>query len=540
MKFKKIKTKIFLIGSVLGIVFQLLSSMNTGNTSTDLQMVCEVPVFMFNNDSDQNTGEPDHSDQIINGSNDLLDLTPIIIRQIPGLKPSAKCYISISAPARLYVKLFYKSGENYVYIENKEKQELPIDLLREADLELRIEANSYACAEWDGTAAVSALVEDSSKTFSGSVRLKVAPFILLSAVQKALRIYVRDFPGNNEKFIHSLKELTPKIGVELKIIGADHYDAWNIWLQDVMEVGYSRTPSRVLHVVLNANRGKSLDAMPKKEILGPDHGWFKWDEFKPGTGAGRGGDSWLDWYGNLEVTPPLPGKPFGRILYGYNKNTGRSLNPQIVKMLEAQVVQTPLIKIHTGWLLIKHVDEIFNFIPAKEGKGFKILVPDVTITYRMLEQWQAEGKGELTLFRDFMENVSVSSLIKNQSLREFNTHLQVNEIEANIKTIKQETRVPDDHIIRIPALFEKTHEYAAAMMPNMVNAAYMNGHILMADPKGPVFAGEDLIQKYVWQLLSKEDVMVHFIDDLPYHKWGGNVHCATNVTYQPYEMAWWE
>ncbi len=540
MKFKKIKTKIFLIGSVLGIVFQLLSSMNTGNTSTDLQMVCEVPVFMFNNDSDQNTGEPDHSDQIINGSNDLLDLTPIIIRQIPGLKPSAKCYISISAPARLYVKLFYKSGENYVYIENKEKQELPIDLLREADLELRIEANSYACAEWDGTAAVSALVEDSSKTFSGSVRLKVAPFILLSAVQKALRIYVRDFPGNNEKFIHSLKELTPKIGVELKIIGADHYDAWNIWLQDVMEVGYSRTPSRVLHVVLNANRGKSLDAMPKKEILGPDHGWFKWDEFKPGTGAGRGGDSWLDWYGNLEVTPPLPGKPFGRILYGYNKNTGRSLNPQIVKMLEAQVVQTPLIKIHTGWLLIKHVDEIFNFIPAKEGKGFKILVPDVTITYRLLEQWQAEGKGELTLFRDFMENVTVSSLIKNQSLREFNTHLQVNEIEANIKTIKQETRVPDDHIIRIPALFEKTHEYAAAMMPNMVNAAYMNGHILMADPKGPVFAGEDLIQKYVWQLLSKEDVMVHFIDDLPYHKWGGNVHCATNVTYQPYEMAWWE
>jgi protein-arginine deiminase len=542
MKFKKIKTKIFSIGCVivLGIVFQLLFSRNTGNTSTDLQMVCEVPVFLFNNDSDQNTGEPDHSDQIINGPNDLLDSTPIIIRQKPGLSFSGKCCVSISEPARKYVQLFYKSGENYVYIENKEKQELPIDLLRDADIELRIEANSYACADWDGTAVVSALVEDSGKTFSGSVRLKVAPFILLSAVQKALKIYVRDFPGKNGKLIRALKELTPKIGVELKIIGTDHYDAWNIWLQDVMEVGYSRTPSRVLHVVLNANRGKSLDAMPKQKILGPDHGWFKWSEFKPGTGAGRGGDSWLDWYGNLEVTPPLPGKPFGRILYGYNQNTGRSLNPQIVKMLEAQGVQTPLIKIHTGWLLIKHVDEIFNFIPAKEGKGFKILVPDVTVTYRLLEQWQAEGKGELTLFRDFKENVSVSSLIKNQSLREFNSHLQVNEIEADIKTIEQETGVPDDHIIRIPALFEKRREYASAMMPNMVNSAYMNGHILMADPEGPVFAGEDLIQKYVRQLLSKEDVMVHFIDDLPYHKWGGNVHCATNVTYQPYETAWWE
>ena len=77
--------------------------MNPGKSSSDLQMVCKVPVFMFNNDSDQNTGEPDHSDKIINGPNDLLDLTPIIIRQIPGLSLSGKCYVSISAPARKYV-----------------------------------------------------------------------------------------------------------------------------------------------------------------------------------------------------------------------------------------------------------------------------------------------------------------------------------------------------------------------------------------------------------------------------------------------------
>lgn len=250
MSYKKIKTKIFLIGCVLGISFLLLFSMNPGNTSSDLQMVCEVPVFMFNNDSDQNTGEPDHSDKVINSPNDLLDLTPIIIRQKPGLSLSGKCCVSISEPAREYVQLFYKSGENYVYIENKEKQELPIDLLRDSDIELRI--------------------------------------------------------------------------------------------------------------------------------------------------------------------------------------------------------------------------------------------------------------------------------------------------EANIKTIKQETAVPGDHIIRIPALFEKKYEYAPSLMPNMVNAAYMNGHIFMADPKGPIFEGEDLIQKYVSQLLRKEDVIVHFIDDLPYHKWSGNVHCATNVTYQPHEIAWWE
>jgi protein-arginine deiminase len=68
-------------------------------------------------------------------------------------------------------------------------------------------------------------------------------------------------------------------------------------------------------------------------------------------------------------------------------------------------------------------------------------------------------------------------------------------------------------------------------MPNMVNSVYMNGHILMADPRGPLDAGKDLIQGYVRGLLNKEGVEVHFVDDLAYHNRGGNVHCATNVTY---------
>jgi len=49
--------------------------------------------------------------------------------------------------------------------------------------------------------------------------------------------------------------------------------------------------------------------------------------------------------------------------------------PQIVSLLEAQGIQSPLIKIHTGWLLIKHVDEIFNFIPVP-GVAASSLVPD--------------------------------------------------------------------------------------------------------------------------------------------------------------------
>jgi protein-arginine deiminase len=539
MKENNLKTKFFYVEFFIGITL-LMVFLSQGYAKSDFKLKCDTPVFLFNCDSDENTGEPDYADKTINGPKDLLDLTTIFLSHMPCLTQKAKCYIHINNAARTYIQLFYKSGENYIYVENNEKQEIPIDLLRDSEVEFRIEANSPAHSLWDGKVTITARLEDNNRVFNDSVRLKVAPFMLLSAVQKALKIYVRDFPGKNEKLIKTLKELTPKLGVELKVIKNDGYDVWNIWLQDVMEVGYCQTPSQTFHVVLNANRGKSLDAMPKKEILGPDHGWFKWSEFKPETGAGRGGDSWLDWYGNLEVTPPLPGKPFGRILYGYNKHTNRSLNPNIVDMLKAQRVQTPLIKIHTGWLLIKHVDEIFNFIPVKGKIGFKILVPDVTLTFSLLKQWADEGKGEIPLFRDFKKNVSVSSLLNDSSQREFNIQLQKDEIEPNIKTIIRETGVTEEHVIRIPVLFEKKYNYAVSLMSNMVNSAYMNGHMLIADPRGPVFKGRDLMQDFVSRLLSKEGIVVHFVDDLAYHRWGGNVHCATNVTYQPYAIPWWK
>lgn len=383
----------------------------------------------------------------------------------------------------------------------------------------------------DGKAKVTAVLESYGETQSDSVELRVAPFIMSSAVQPALRVYVRDVPGKNEKLIRSLRELTSQLGVQFKIVGPAAYPEWEMWLQDIMEVGYSKTPLQGHHVVLKANRGRPLDDMPEKEMLGPDHGWFSFGEYRPEAAKGQGGDGWLDWYGNLEVTPPLPGKPFGQILYGFNKSTGNSLNPQIVQMLEAQGVQTPLIKIHTGWLMIKHVDEIFNFIPAKGGKGFKVLVPDVMVTYRLLDQWNSEGKGSLPIFEDLRKDETLQTLVKDGKLRDFNGLLQREEIEFSIDSLKNALDLGENDIIRIPALFEPDEGYAPALMPNMVNSVYMNGHMLMADPRGPLDGGKDLIQEYVKGLLNREGVEVHFVDDLAYHNRGGNVHCATNVTY---------
>lgn len=504
--------------------------------------------ILVNNDSDQDNGQPDHADKIVNSVKDCDDLTKITVQLIPAgteLKKDAKLSVSVSEAAQPYVNLFYNEFGEFVFIGGPKTWELSTGLLESGSIELFIEARSYPMPGWDGSVTVTLRLENRGKVYTKTKQLKVAPFIMVSAVQNARWIYVREYPGKNEAFIEGLKKIVPQVGVELKIIPAGTYKANNIWLQDVMEVGYSvradDIKSKDRHVVLRANRGRTLDDMPQQKILGPDHGWFRVGEYKPGTGKGWGGDSWLDWYGNLEVTPPLPGKPFGRIFYGYNKYSGKSLNPQIVRMLEAQGVQTPLIKIHTGWLLIKHVDEVFNFLKVKKAaKGFKVLVPDARVTYKLLEQWQAQGKGALPVLKDLKKGETIASLLGKKELKEYNMKLQQEEVDISIGMMKDAIGLDESDIIRIPALFEKMYGFAGGLMPNMVNSIHMNGHQVLADPRGPIENGKDLLQEYVRELLKKEGVTAHFVDDLPYHVWSGNAHCATNVTYEPYATPWWK
>jgi protein-arginine deiminase len=127
----------------------------------------------------------------------------------------------------------------------------------------------------------------------------------------------------------------------------------------------------------------------------------------------------LDWYGNLEVTPPLPGYPFGRIYYGCNPEGPKeaSLNPEIVGMLEAQGVQAPAVRLDTGFLLIKHADEIISFLPSSDPEHpYKVLVVDTEAMIALLEKWMSDGYGELTLLDLYSEKVTVSSLLKNKVL----------------------------------------------------------------------------------------------------------------------------
>src|SRR5690606_98399 len=61
--------------------------------------------------------------------------------------------------------------------------------------------------------------------------------------------------------------------------------------------------------------------------------------------------------GNIEVTPPLPNAPFGKILVG----SAFRMDGDLVRFLATQQKQ-PVISIDTSWLDVAHVDEVVCFV----------------------------------------------------------------------------------------------------------------------------------------------------------------------------------
>ncbi|WP_249728671.1 protein-arginine deiminase domain-containing protein, partial [Bacillus paralicheniformis] len=64
---------------------------------------------------------------------------------------------------------------------------------------------------------------------------------------------------------------------------------------------------------------------------------------------------------------------FGGRNYSTSRVNAREIMPEIRYLLYAQKVQSP-IEIYSDWLAVGHVDEIINFVPIQNEKGFKLLV----------------------------------------------------------------------------------------------------------------------------------------------------------------------
>lgn len=498
-------------------------------------------LFLNNNDSDPNTNSPDHADTVVNGTADVEDLASLSLRRIEGLSPNAVVTVSVDPGASGRARLFRQSGPGtYVNVPLGGSGNLSATQLAAGDIELRIEANQYATAAWNGEVLVTATVDGLG---TDEVRLRVAPFIMLSNAAPATRLYIRQYTASsptNTTMISQLASMLPGMGVALTTIPQNFpvgspYPSNQIWLQDQMEIGYHEMPGKRMNVVLRANRSQAVDAYAQNEMMGPDFGFFTSGTYRASYAAGGGGNEWLDWFGNLEVTPPLAGYPFGRVYYG--KNGAASLDPTIVAMLNAQGMQGPALALDTGWLEIKHVDEMICWVPTgNPAQPFKVLVPDTTATIALLDQWIAQGHGSKAFLSKFQSGWTVANTRANTSLMNTNTTLQANRINPMIEVIKAEWGLTEGDLIRVPSLYTSG---GGAYIPSMVNAVVANGHLIMSAPNGPVNGGVDLMEAHMTGLLAGLAITPHYVEDQRYHRWSGNTHCATNVVRSGFDPAWY-
>jgi protein-arginine deiminase len=501
-------------------------------------------LVLFNCDDDDEDGVRDFEDEVVNGPADLEDLAKFELDFGEYTGEEHVVQLSPKGEQDPYFRVFYLDldGEYKPLDLSEEIWTVPFELREKGSLELRVEAKQFTNMKWSGYMLLRtrAGVGEDFKD-AAHVMMRVAPWIMLSNAAQGDELYVRAFEGRNEAFIEGLKDYTEAASATLTVIPAGNppYPSYEIWLQDALEIGYTEMPGKRMNVVLNSNRNKGLDMAGRDFMLGPDFGWFTKGEYRETYGKGEGGDSWIDWFGNLEITPPLATAPLGRPYFGRNfsGHAEAQLNPEVVDMIKAQAVMKTPLAMDVGWLLIKHVDEIVCFVPSgDEEHPWKVLVPNTQVFLDHLSRWSAEGKGDAPILTIFKDDMTVDKLAADKPLVEYNLRLQSEYINKNNELMKKEFGLRDEDFIHVPAWYEKD---GRSMVPNMVNSVVLNGHLGVPQPNGPVVDDKDLLEEAFRKQLSALPLEVHFLDDRQYHKWCGNVHCATNVKRDPGAKPWW-
>ncbi|MEM1446768.1 MAG: protein-arginine deiminase family protein [Planctomycetota bacterium] len=405
-----------------------------------------------------------------------------------------------------------------------------------AGVTLAVQATRLIEAGEDGRVRLVASRVEGEQTREATAELRVAPFVLAAGLQSAELVVVRAVPERNEAMVADLRRIVEKAGAELHVIPGDApYPRNHVWVQDAVEFGHVWTGRPdAAHVAMPSNRDRGLDLFAADRLLDRGLRVIRVGDYRPDFASGVGGPSWLDWYGNLEATPGTEQHPLGLAIYGVDPVSDASLNPDVVAFLEAQGAQ-PTLGLDVGWLQIKHVDELVSFVPAGPTRAdgttpFAVVMPDPDVALRVLEQLVADGYGDAALFTPFEDGATPATLLADEAFVAHNRALRAEWIEPAIARLCSALGVPMDEVIRLPGLFNPN---GSARMPNVVNALLVNGHYIMSDPAGPDLPGGDPFKAAIRAALADYPVTPHFVDDRLYHRWSGNVHCATNAIRRP-------
>ncbi|WP_413161931.1 protein-arginine deiminase family protein [Capilliphycus salinus ALCB114379] len=481
------------------------------------------PLMLFNNDDDDRDGFPDWKDQIVNGKYDREDLAQIHFKISPEYQ-GAEIFITTDTQAQPFVNIFQKTAGGWVPVDLTGEKALTFN----QDMILGVEAKQFAHNNWTGLVSLKAVARrDNQEIASDTIQMGVAPWMMSPNTASVSEVHLSD-RGENRELIAEVKQVVEPRGATPKITPGE-----TAWMQDTTEIGYVQFPGenslKSYPVALNGNRSGESDDYAES-LMNRNFGWFE-------MGKPRSLDplnQWLDWYSNLEVTPALPNYPMGRIYYG--KADEETLHPDVVEFLKAQQVQGPPIEIDTSWLMVRHVSEIINFIPSQTGEPLLLIVSPRS-GLKLIEELAEKGYEGAAINRGLSTQTTIRAALNNRLLVQHNLQLQREKIDPLLKKLKRELNLNDDQIIEVPVLFGYS---GYAWWPNLVNAVFVNGELLVPNPRGALIDGRDYTQEDFKRRLAVAGLNVNFLNDSYYQELKGDVYTGINTTREASQQPFWE
>lgn len=550
-----------------------------------------------NDDGKSGAGEEkvDIADEKINGSGDLSDISPLDLRKLTNL-PLDNCKIVLSVDTtpleyREFIRIFNRringateiigpqTGAEKIFTESDFDGNGRIELGMEA-LAFPFKAIGRFRDSFDGYIKLHLRVEDTDgKTcHSEEVTVRVAPWILFNHMDVTEKVYVAKIStgqgvfDNDGYFIRKLQNI---VGNKLAIIPFSETGNGDRWAQDIMEIGFSGMPTASGHpipvVVPTPNRGRVVAKYSENNMLGTGFGWY------PAYGRGTS----LNSFGNLECSPPIPGYPYGRIIYGEpisQSSMGHLPMGDEMRALLEGGIQAP-IHLDTGWLLVGHVDEFMSFIPDESGThGFKIAFASPSLALQIVEQAYGHdehsalfrgikmnngtemsilptGQVSLPEFLPYQQHSTVGMIVNDTDFKNIQSHVQ-NILNDQKNILMTELGLAESDFIYLPVLFTSQSAILTsnaigtdhvAFAPGSVNMLVVTHSpsqldLIIPKPFGPRVNGECLFESAIKNAFSaNESVTPHFVDCfLTYHILNGEIHCGTNSKRIPTKSKWWE
>ena len=439
---------------------------------------------------------------------------------------TSQLFITADSIASPHISVFQKTGGGWKPVDISGAQPLVFS----TNIVLGVEAKQFADRNWNGTVNLKATAQNNGQEIaSTTIQMGVSPWMIAPNTAPVTEVHVSDRGSANSEFISQLKQAVEPTGAQVKIIQGDR-----TWMQDTQKNGYVQLPEkseiRQFNVAIKSNNDPDKNQPAKS----PQDRNLK--VFKIGTRRSEDPVSqWSDGYGNLQVTPPIPGHPMGRVYYGNSGNA--SFNPEVLDFIQAQRIQGPPVDIDTSWLLTRQVDEIINFIPTQTPGKYVMAIASPEAGVKLLEELEGRGYGDVTINRGLSTQTTVSAALKNRALIQHNLNLQNQKLNPIVEKLKREFLLGDDQIIQVPAMFGYS---GYAWWPNMVNSVPVNGKLLVSNPRGPMIDGVDYTQERLRQLLLPAGVSLSFLDDRYYQELKGNVQSATNTVRKPEERTFWQ